>query len=74
MHLKKEMGTIFFDEKVWDGEKIIDENLLYEGKISRYKIYEKISSMISISESFEDGTITLAVESKDREYSYQLTR
>ena len=30
--------------------------------------------MISISESFEDGTITLAVESKDREYSYLINQ
>ena len=36
--------------------------------------FEKISSMISISESFEDGTITLAVESKDREYSYLINQ
>ena len=70
---KRDGNNIFFDEKVWDGEKIIDENLLYEGKISRYKIYEKISSMISISESFEDGTITLAVESKDK-YSYLINQ
>ncbi len=71
---KRDKNKVFFDEKVWDGKRIIDKNLLYEGNVSKFKIYEKISSMISISESFEDGTITLAVESKDREYSYLINQ